>query len=795
MGTINLMKSIRAAVSPAKQAGTARRAMLFLSIALLIHGSLVVRAGAAAIAASDSSNVDVLGEVVVTAERRTESAQKVPVSLNVVSGDDIAREGISQPEDMDKLVPGLMITNDPVSQPSIRGVGSPNNNVNSLATSGIATTIDGVFIGRVTEIAGNFFDLERVEVLKGPQGTLYGRNSAGGAINVISQEPTQEFGGFLESDLGNYNLRRFTAALNLPISDTLALRLSVYDSKRDGYLTDGYDDENTRAERIQALWKPNDDISLRLIVSESRVGGLGSGQAFENYGNGRVGVETSGYANMLNSTYALIPTLNGVSPVPRYVGYQDFNTHSVSAELNWDLGFATLTVLPAYKNQGFGYASGVTPNGSFESTGGSHQTSEEIRLANRNDKFNWTVGAYHFDESVNFDLNARFDNFSLPFADVFNSVNQYLSAPNLATKSTAAFGDIVYDVVDRLRLLAGLRYTTETKTADLTSQWYGEGFNIPGHSVTATDPMTGLPTPLYAYANPDSLYTVNTSGRVGFDYDLMPKSMLYFTVARGFESGGFGLAPLPQAVYKPEFLTAFTLGIKNRFDDDRIQLNGEVFYWDFKDQQLSVVVPDIYGALESVTVNAGKTNIEGADVSLEWAPDPADHVSTELQYEHAIFAEYTVITGLGPSATPSGCVYTPTTVNGYSAYSEDCRGSKLPFAPEFAGITSYMHSFALESGASIAVGGDVHYRSKYISQVSQDPAYISHGYALTDLEATFFAPSKKWHVEAYVRNVTNKIVYDVPGVNSFSPLQPANSTRFSTILPPRTYGLLLNVKF
>jgi iron complex outermembrane receptor protein len=743
-------------------------------------------------ARADSTDPEVKGleEIIVTAERRKESAQTAPIALTVVSGQEIADQGVSQPEDLNKLVPGLTLSNTPITNISIRGVGSVTE-FDSLAQLGVAVSTDGVFIDRVTEVAGNFFDLNRVEVLLGPQGTLYGRNATGGAVNLISNKPTQTFGGDLQEELGNYNLRRTTGAINVPVMDDLAFRFAFYDSKRDGYTTDGFDDEDTRAGRFHALWTPNSDITLLVTLEAAEIRGLGVGNVFE--GMGLVGAQSSAQAETLRPL-AEVPGPNGPVPIPSPPTFQDFSNRGARAQLDWDLGFATLTVIPGYKGQTFHYSSG-TVQGGVSSEGLSHQYSGEVRLGHQDNAWKWAVGVFSLYEHTDFSFNAAFVFFDLPQFNAYATVDQFLNTPNYDTRSDAVFGETTYSITDRFRGIFGLRYTTETNTAELFNRWYGEGYDIPGHSTVAIDPLTGVNNYLYAYNNDGYQHAVDTTGKVGIEYDLAPKSLLYATVSTGFKGGGFGLAPPPQTEYKPEYLTAYTVGVKNRFLDDTLQFNTELYLWDYKDQQVAVIVDDIYGGKEQITVNSGSSKLDGVDASLLWAPDSHDRVGLHAQYEHALFGSFNTLSGLGASTTtPSGCTYAPTTYAGRAAFNENCAGLHLPFTPEFAGIMNYAHTVDLPVG-KLDIGGDVHFATKQQTNVSDAALYTEHGYGIFDANLEYEAPKGTWSVTAYVRNIADKLVYDNQGQDNFSPAIPANLQTVSYIQPPRTFGLILKAHF
>jgi iron complex outermembrane recepter protein len=732
-----------------------------------------------------------LEEVVVTAQKRSESAQSTPLALQVVSGDDIANRGVDQPQDLEKLVPGLKMSNAATTQIYIRGVGE--NSGTSLGQSAVAVSSDGVYIGRVTAVNGNFFDLERVEVLKGPQGTLYGRNASGGAVNIISKKPTHEFGGNVQAELGDFNLRRINGAINIPVSDDFALRFALYDSKRNGYLTDGREDEDIQAGRVHALWTPNQDVSVLFTIDGSKVGGIGDGEAF--IGKGLTGARQSTTAETLHQL-ALVDTTNGTVPIPLLAPqYRDFKNSSARVQLDWNLGFATLTVLPGYRKQTFSYVS-TEMNGSNESHGSSDQFSGEVRLSHQTSKLKWSTGLYYFKEDVDFTSHGQYVFFEVAPFHVYSTVNNYFQAPVFGTKSTALFGEATYSFTDRFRGIFGARYTDEKRNVDLRTQWYGEQYNVPGFSTTAVNPLTGLPTNLYTYNNLADLKFGSTTGKVGFEFDVAPESLLYLTVASGFKSGGFSLSPPPQATFQPEKLTAYTLGWKNRLLDNRVQLNGEAFYWDYTNQQISHQAPDINGAQGFLTENAGKTKIYGAEADGLWAPSDKDRIGLQVQYLRATFTKFFVVTGFPGGG--DGCTYAPSG----SVFTKDCTGLDAPYAPQWTGTGGYSHTFNAGSG-HVVFNANAQFSSKQQTDVTSDTRFTVPGYALYDADIGYESAKKSWGVTGYVRNLTNRIVYNdniqkvdfAKDTDFQTSLIPADLSLKAGVLPPRTYGVRFDVRF
>ncbi len=421
-------------------------------IILALLPVLAARSQTGGVAApSDTDAGDALTEITVTAARRVETEQRAALDLSVVSGADLLTQGTSQPEDLNKLIPGLKMTNATTTSIYVRGVGENSTNLNTQ--SAIAVSVDGVYIGRTSGVLGNFYDLQRVELLKGPQGTLYGRNASGGALNIISQKPTDEFGGYIIEELGDYDLRRTSVALNLPIDSTLAIRFAGYDSKRDGYNSDGTDDEDTRSGRIHALWKPNADINLLWTVDASHIGGEGNGGVFFDE-PGRIGTSTSPAALAARAASGLA----NLGPQG-----QDIHNWSTSGQLDWNLGFATLTVQPGYRHQEYYLSSpGIV------SPGNAHQYTGEMRLTHTGDKLKYVAGLYTFDEFLAY-------NYHLYENQGFN-LDTYQQIPVFDTRSKAAFGELTYSIIDRLRVTGGVRRTDESRNIEMFTNWYGVGF-------------------------------------------------------------------------------------------------------------------------------------------------------------------------------------------------------------------------------------------------------------------------------------------------------------------------------
>jgi iron complex outermembrane receptor protein len=735
-----------------------------LSIAIVLFATMSpshAQSTPAAGSAGSSDSGTTLTEVIVTAERRESTIQKSSLAIEVVDSAELQRSGVTQATDLTGVVPGVQIgTNGALTQAYVRGVGDAA--ANPTATSPVAFNVDGVYIARQEGVGVNFYDLERVEVLKGPQGTLYGRNASGGAINLITRAPTLDsFGGYATLESGNYGLVHFETAVNAPLSNTFAVRAAFNIVRRDGYLSDGTDDERQVEGRIRALWKPNDDVSLLLNADAASLTGRGPGFV---YGPRRPGSDP--WEGVLApAAQAYLATFNPVVPRTADVG-QDNHYWNVSAELNADLGFATLTVLPAFRHMNYddlNYLAFI-----IDQQSNSDQRSVEVRLASQNDFIKWVGGLYYFNEKLT-------ANTTVDASDLIQHVgHQFLPT----TKSYAAFGQATLSVTDALRLIAGARYTSD----HLDIQGINTDLATPAAPAT---PWSGNGT----FTKP--------TWKAGIEYDLAEHHMAYFTAATGFKSGGFNQEPAPNA-YQPETLTAFDLGLRNRFLDNRLQANFELFYWKYHDQQSTVVSFDNTFNINLVTYNAGQATMKGANLDLTFKAGNRDTLHFATEYNDSKYSrfEYTTANTIfgfpifNPAAT--GCPLGPATpgpLAGTTVRQVNCAGFPLPRAPKVSGSASWDHSMTLRS-ATVDLNAELQFATSRYLASNFTNALHANSYRLLNLNASYTPPSERWSIAAFVRNVTNAAVYTGGFDSAFSsPLAGLS------INPPRTYGARASVKF
>lgn len=729
-----------------------------------------------------------LEEIIITAEHRSENLQKTALAITALDAEALEQAGVTQTADLSRLVPGLQIAQaGPNTQIYLRGVG--NLATNSYAEPAIALNVDGVYIARTTAMDNMFYDLQRVEVLKGPQGTLYGRNSVGGAINAISQKPTDSFEGNASVEAGNYNRFRTSGALNLPLGEQVGMRLAFQTVKHAGYLSDGYNDQDTQAARMHVLYQPNADVSLLLSGDYARVGGKGAGGVLTPFIDsndpwiGPTDPRTTAVRRQLNNgapfaSNVVNPYVGpGLPPMPD-IGVQKNKVWGASANLEWNLDFATWSTIAAYRRPDADYILAVTQYPIYVQEK-SHQQSLETRLASSGEtRLKWLGGLYYFfeREDVSQDTN-QFTNYS---------TQDY----RLENKSYAAFGQATFSMIDALRLTLGLRYTQENKTlagARGTAKPVAPPPACPVGSIHTPGAFPVCLFPIYG-----DLDFHSTNYKAGIEYDLAAQSMLYANVSTGYKAGGF-YAGTPPNTFKPEKLTAYALGSKNRFFNDRVQLNIETYYWDYRDHQESFFGPIQPSGFGFITGNVGKQTMKGVDLDAQWRITANDTMALKVLY---LDSEYKELRYAVSTLTTTNCPATGATAGAFPII--DCSGHQLIRAPKWSVNADFQHVFNLKTAATLTAHAGIHYQTATaVSLNFKPPADRQDAYHMSDADLTFKSPNEMWSLSAWVRNIENEAVIVSgnfpPGTSAITPGGPIIAV--DSLQAPRTYGATATVRF
>jgi iron complex outermembrane receptor protein len=759
-------------------------------------------AASPAVQAADSAEAAVtLEEVVITAERREASAQRSAIAITVVGGDELTMRGIQSARDLLDAVPGLDLTQaSPSANFSLRGLGAGGGT--NFTDGVVGFNNGGVPIARPWATTGSMYDLERVEVLKGPQGTLYGRNATVGAINLIPRRPGKELGGNANLTIGNYNTANFSGAINLPISSSLSFRLAASNNKHTGYLSNGYNDANNQGTRASLLIEPNENFSALLRVDWFREDSRGpstvnrymiAGQEFQFPDNPWFAFAPAGCGDPYQCPIWSQSAGPGFSAVfgPNSVvdtnGYFRLTQLIYSAQIDWKFGGATLTLLPAVvttNNNFLNYTSGFN----FKNITKVDQQSFEVRIASNTDgRFKWLAGAIYYKE----DQNADQRNFE-------PRGYQIIRTPSMLDKSTAVFGEATFSVSDKFRVTGGVRVSHETKSQDgftllefaspAAPSFTAANCLSPGVLVVGATSAFGetYPAGYCQVPNAGSASFNNTSYKIGVEWDVAPDSLLYANVRTGFKAGGF-FPGLPPNTYKPEELTAYEIGSKNRFFNNRLQANLEVFYWDYKDQQIGLLA-NINPAGQSTRPINVPGYAKGVELDLEWLFSDHDRLKLLLLNE-------------------SGKYDLPAINNTTNAVTTAVADFPRINMPKWNGTLDYSHIFAMDNGATLTPAIRMHTETgsnlRPVAAALQTPGDLRSGFNSYNADLTWEPGDKKWTATLYIDNLTNVAVAGTGtsgGVSLpiwYRPAAPYNTAgvRYSTISPPRTYGVRVSANF
>lgn len=829
---------------------------------LLTGSALVVAlAGQAAMAQDDwqAENAPVeqqqdgatggLNVITVTAQRREETLQDAAIPINAASGEELLLAGVTDATLLNKVAPSLYVVSAGGANAGyfVRGVGNFSNN--GYTAPAVAFNVDGVYVGRPSSTVASFLDLNRVEVLKGPQGTLYGRNATGGAINVIPNPPRLgEFGGSASAQYGNYDAYQLTGVVNVPAGDRLAFRLAATKREHDGYYSDGTGAENDFAMRGQALFELSNRANIRLSADYSTQKGTGPGSNVDGI---FVFTPFNPAATIPNWTFVPAPpsvaepftglhapqTLAFIqqtaTAAPLYsplVGlsypFRNDEYWGVNAELNFGLGDLDLVVIPAFRRSELdNQFNGPAFKGAINQNV-AKQYSVEARLSGETGPVEWLLGGYWFDENVK-----GTDSFN-QFSTV--SFNRF----DTSTESLALFGRASVSVTDDLRLVGGLRYTDESRAIDarvdalagvcLTRPAPGPprcphvptipvGLTLqdsltqlgptwfPARSPFAPGPVTGA----YPYGpigptGPGALLVVTPteidrrSGdeeitwRAAVEYDVTPDNLLYASFETGFRAGGFNIT-VGQEEYDPEYIDAWTIGSKNQFFDNRVQVNLELFYWKYEGQQLAALGVDANGNNSFYTRNVGKSSIKGAELDFQALATRTTLLRGNVQYLDATYDSF-VYNQIDLSAATdpanfllpiTGCDVTQV-MTPRRSFDIDCSGRPALNAPKWtlnAGVQQTVPIGDLDLVGNV----DARYRSSRLVGFSFLPMAYSGDDITLDASLTLQS-LQGWTVTAFARNITNEampVIYQVgPG-----------NVAAETYEPPRTYGVRVGFEF
>jgi len=694
-------------------------------------------------------------ELVVTAQKREQSAQDVGIAITALSGSQMKALGYTNAQEVTALAPGVG-TIQPNGEAnyavSIRGVA--NSDFTTNVESPVAIYVDETYISQTSGAGFMLFDMERVEVLRGPQGTLFGRNATGGLIHFISVKP--EVGGDLNGygsiSYGRFNRIKAEGAVGLPINDVLAARVSFSTNQGDGYITNRLNPDqklnntNETALRLQLMYEPNDEVSLLL---NARYGQQDIRTGFFEYESAQfpTGEATPGLPNPFLDNYS---DNDGDVYAGDYdrTGRNDLETYGFTGTLNWETSAGTVTSITDYYAVTRNYIedSDASPANYFNFflTTDSKQFSQELRLNGEADNLRYVAGFFYLNIDIN-DSNGGiapglFDGAELTNAFGPDPANGIISPYTIDTKSWSLFGQLEYDLTEDLTLIGGLRYISEDK--DFVYQNIFSFF--PETAVSGLDPnrMDIFESVNFTNSRDDGEW----SARVQLDYQAMENLLVYASWNRGVKSGGFNAPFLPTPEFAtppflnfgPEKLDAYEVGFKWDSEDGLLRVNGSVYYYDYKDCQAFSIIN-----LDTFTLNS-ECESKGAELEIQASPADGLDMMFGIGYTDA---EVSNVPGLTiPIGTPLGTV-----------------DPILPGAtvrpvqtPEWNLNGLIRYETEIGNAGSIAFQIDGQYRSEHFFALTNAPAVTEDGYFLANASVTYYSPNDDWNLQFLIQNITDE---------------------------------------
>ena len=677
-----------------------------------------------------------IDDIVVTATRTGETRlQDTPLAVTAFDAKALDRNGIEDIRDLTSMTPNLQVTqNAAFAQVYIRGIGS--NNVFGGSDPSSTIHMDGIYLARPASYFSNFLDIERIEVLRGPQGTLYGRNSVGGTVSIISRKPSDRFEGKAQLTYGNYNLARGEAYVSGPIvKGVLSASVSVLGTRRDGYLKNvvpgvaDADNERTFGIRGQLRFTPNEALEVIL-----RGDYLNSNDHLAGYIK-LLQTTTDPLSNSVLGNYRKI----AVNLVPESRRRQK----GAAAEINYDLGGVMLKSLTGYRENRLiqvgdtdGTALNVRRTDQFEKQ---HQFSEELTLSGKLGGLSYIVGGYYFRERI-----------QVRSAVTSFAANRVSFEPLIETEAWAGFGQLSYALSDQLTLTAGIRYTSERK--DFTQ------FADQRNAVTGAQIAT-YPRSYATRGNYDSW-----TPKFGIEFRPADGVLLYATATKGFKSGGFNMSSVnPRQGFAPETLWSYEAGAKLDLFGRKLRLNTSVFHYDYSNLQVqSFLTPGVIDI-----TNASDARVNGVEIETVYQPVKWLQLGGNLAYLDAVYKNH-------PSALAAGNI------------PFDASGKRLNLSPEWS-YTVYAQGDVPLGAGSMNLRGEWSYRSRQFFTASNAGLDQQRPYGLLNGTIGYSFPGDRFEIMVFGRNLTDRQY--VTSTASFA------LGVVGRVGEPRTYGIRGLAKF
>lgn len=728
-----------------------------------------------------------LEELIVTAQRREESILETPVTVTAIGSAVLEQQNVQEITDLVALTPGLEIEPDG-GRTSIRLRGLATTDGSPASENIAALHVDNVYLSHRTALAGYFYDVDRVEVLQGPQGTLYGRNTAAGSLNIISRRPIQELQASGEVEFGTYGHRRVEGMINIPVSDTFAVRSAFQSTVDDGYYDSGIDQSRSTYGRISTQWNPTDRVSIYAKLDFGDAWRRGNGTAligavnFTNPDNWTVRYFDDG--DLFNDRRSHPENAFGTPATAIDQSFVDNEFWGIMTEMAFDLTDNAQFIVNAarieekYKARTVN-SSGVINAGcvGYGCFGGpiGDQVKGEPWLEKVYDarfqgtlggQLDWTIGYFNFSDDTN--------------EPAGNANGIAFHAETSTSKSNAYYGQVTWTppAFDRLHLTAGGRKSTDKKNWDFHVVFRNQ-FDVGGSN------------------GPREKEWDNDDWKLGISFDLSDNSMIYANASTGFRSGSWFPGPLPD--YDPEYVDAYEIGWKGRFLDGRLDLVFNAYTYDWKDMAIGFDAFNVVSQENEVSMfNLGLAEIMGFNVGGNWLVTDVDLLSFNVDYNDSEIKEFDVSAALalfGPN-------YDLDTVFNWT-------GLTLPNTTPWRVTLAWNHTFTFSGGGELdsriqSVWNDSRYYGyREDTQVQYEfDGYKLDSYATLDWNLLYRPADANWHAGFYVTNITDEVVINNIGGGGNAPtgtlagtLPAGNGYLTGNLRAPREFGIRLGVEF
>jgi len=679
-----------------------------------------------------------LEEIVVTARKRAESLQDVPISISVLTSATMEKMGASKTRDLEYMVPNLVFSGfwDTQVSISIRGVGDFTRNMGTEMRVGVY--VDGVFAGRSGAANQELLDIERVEVLRGPQGTLFGKNTIAGAISLTTRKPDENFGGKVSAEYGNFDLVTIKGTVNVPlIEDRLYSKFSLIRKTRDGYVENLFPGQKDAASLDYVIAR----AQFRALLGEATEATVtldyknDSHEAYLGEPNVGIGFDTAPKVRQINTW--LTPTNSSEA----YAGSLTIN-HDFSS------GYSLVSVSSYRKTDALArWEENQGPLRLFDVTFGDDdlQVSQELRLTSpKENRLSYVAGIYYWHQK------AKTNRLAVSGSDLIPGVT--LKVPQsgaVRTNSYAAFIHGEFRLTDDLSITGGIRYTEEKKHLNYT--------------------QLGVPLFIDFVDFEDSFSNANWSPTIGLSYKIDDNKLVYATLSRGFKSGGWNAdyVVTTDIRFGPEHATNYEIGAKSQWLDNRLRLNISGFVTKYTDYQVFQFVPVPGGGLIFSLTNAGKVTSQGVEVELLAQPVEALTLTANFGYTDATFDQFKNGGGAGI----------------------DFDGNRLPLAPKITLNFGAEYHFEISEAVRSYIRADYSYRGgMYHNPNNVRPQFYTSGYDLLDARAALILNRTDLEIALWGKNLFNK-TYDR---NKWVTFLGTSASQYG---PPRTYGIEVTYSF